>query len=152
MRAIRAVRNCRAEMNVAPSKKCTLYVATEKTDIFEAGAAYICRLAYADELVVSVTEPAGHEDMVSCVTVDAKLFLPLNQLVDFEKELARIGKELDNAQKNLTRLQSKLQNPGFLAKAPAQVVAAEQERAEKAEQLIRQLTQSRERLEKLKQN
>ena len=150
MRAIRAVRNCRAEMNVAPSKKCTLYVVTDKPEIFRTGEAYICRLAYADRLEVLGSEPEGHEDMISCVTVDAKLFLPLSELVDFEKELARIAKELDNAQKNLSRLQGKLNNPGFLAKAPEQVVAAERERAEKAEQLIRQLTQSRERLEKLK--
>ena len=150
MSAIRAVRNRRAEMNVAPSKKCTLYVATEKTDIFRAGEAYICRLAYADELIVDTAAPAGHEDMAECVTTDAKVFLPLNQLVDVDKELSRIAKEEDNARTNLDRIASKLRNPGFLAKAPEQVVAAERGRAEKLEQMIAQLTESRERLEKLK--
>ena len=150
MNAIRAVRNRRAEMNVAPSKKCTLYVATEKTDIFRAGEAYICRLAYADGLVVDTAAPEGHEDMAECVTTDAKVFLPLNQLVDVDKELARIGKDIDNAQKNLDRIASKLANPGFLAKAPEQVVAAERGRAEKLEQMLAQLAESRARLEKLK--
>ena len=150
MNAIRAVRNRRAEMNVAPSRKCTLYVTTDKTDIFSAGEAYICRLAYADSLVVSLDAPEGHEDMAECVTTDAKLFLPLNQLVDVDKELARINKEADNAQKNLDRINLKLGNPGFLAKAPEQVVAAERDRAEKLSQMLAQLAESRARLEKLK--
>ena len=150
MNAIRAVRNRRAEMNVAPSKKCSLYVATEKTEIFRAGEAYICRLAYADELIVDTQVPTGHEDMAECLTTDAKLFLPLNQLVDVDKELARIAKEEDNAKKNLDRIASKLNNPGFLAKAPEQVVAAEKERAQKLEQMLSQLADSRARLEKLK--
>ena len=88
--------------------------------------------------------------MAECVTTDAKVFLPLNQLVDVDKELARIAKEADNAQKNLDRIASKLQNPGFLAKAPEQVVNAERERAAKLEQMLAQLTESRSRLEKLK--
>ena len=150
MNAIRAVRNRRAEMNVAPSKKCTLYVATEKADIFRAGEGYICRLAYADGLVVDADAPAGHEDMAECVTTDAKIFLPLNQLVDVDKELERITKEEDNARKNLDRINSKLQNPGFLNKAPEQVVNAERERAAKLEQMLAQLADSRARLEKLK--
>ncbi len=150
MQAIRAVRNRRAEMNVPPSKKCTLYVVTEKKRIFEAGEAFICKLAYADRLVVLGADPEGHEEMAGCVTADAKLYMPLAQLVDVDKELARIQKERTKAEGDLSRISGKLSNQGFLAKAPEAVVAAERDKAEKLKALLVQLTESEERLKKLK--
>ena len=149
MNAIRAVRNRRAEMNVPPSKKCTLYLVTEKQDIFADGAAFITRLAYADDVVISDREPEGFEEMVSCVTHDATAYMPMNQLVDAEKELARIAKEKAKAEKGLAGIQKKLSNPGFLQKAPEAVVNGEREKAAKYESLLKQLEESEARMKAL---
>ena len=148
MNAIRAVRNRRAEMNVPPSKKSTLFVATAKKDVFEQGAAFITRLAYADQVILCDAAPEGHEDMVSCVTADAEMFIPMNQLVDIEKELARIAKELEKARKNLQAIEGKLGNENFISRAPENVVNAERAKAEKAKALIAQLEESEKRLKK----
>lgn len=148
MNVIRAVRNRRAEMNVPPSKKSTLYVVTAKKDIFEQGAAFITKLAYADQMIVSDAAPAGHEDMVSCVTADAELFIPMNELVDLEKELERIGKEIEKAKKNLQSIEGKLTNENFVSRAPEAVVNAEKEKAEKARSLLTQLEEAKKRLQK----
>ena len=149
MQAIRAVRNRRAEMNVPPARRTTLYIVTEKQDLFSAGIPFITRLAYAERVVVLAEEPEGHGSMVSCVTHDAKLFLPMEELVDVDKELARIAKEKEKVQKGLAGVQAKLGNPGFAAKAPEQVVRAEQEKAEKYAALLRQLEESEARLKDL---
>ena len=149
MNAIRAVRNRRAEMNVPPSKKSTLYIVTAKKEIFASGTGFITRLAYADQVHVSETEPEGYESMVSCVTHDAALYMPMNQLVDVEKELARLCKEREKAEKGLAGIRGKLSNPGFMAKAPEAVVKVEREKAEKYENLIRQLQESEARLRAL---
>jgi valyl-tRNA synthetase len=148
MNAIRAVRNRRADLNVPPSRKSSLYVVTEKQDIFDQGAAYITKLAYANELIVSGQAPAGHEDMVSAVTSDAVMYMPMNELVDIEKELARLAKEIEKAEKNISGLRGKLSNESFVARAPEQVVKAERERLEKAENLLQQLKESEARLKK----
>ena len=148
MNAIRAVRNRRAEMNVPPSKKSTLYVVTGKQDVFNQGAGFITRLAYADQVVVTGIAPDGHEDMVSCVTADAEMFIPMNQLVDIEKELERIAKELEKARKNLASIEGKLSNENFVSRAPENVVNAEKEKAEKARALITQLEEAEKRLKK----
>ena len=149
MTAIRAVRNRRAEMNVPPSKKCTLYVVTQKQDVFRSGAGFMTRLAYADNVIVTGTEPEGHETMASCVTHDATLYMPMSQLVDVAKELERIAKEREKAQKGLSGIQAKLSNPGFAAKAPEAVVNAEREKALKYESLLKQLEESEQRLKAL---
>ena len=149
MQAIRAVRNRRAEMNVPPARRTTLYIVTEKQDLFSAGIPFITRLAYAERVVVLGEEPEGHGSMVSCVTHDARLFLPMEELVDVDKELARIAKEKEKVQKGLAGVQAKLGNPGFAAKAPEQVVRAEQEKAEKYAALLRQLEESEARLKDL---
>ena len=147
--AIRSIRNRRAEMNVPPARRTTLYIVTEKQDLFSAGIPFITRLAYAERVVVLAEEPEGHGSMVSCVTHDAKLFLPMEELVDVDKELARIAKEKEKVQKGLAGVQAKLGNPGFAAKAPEQVVRAEQEKAEKYAALLHQLEESEARLKDL---
>ena len=149
MQAIRAVRNRRAEMNVPPSKKATLYVVTQKQDAFQEGVPFILRLAYADEVLVSGEDPKGYEDMAGAVTADARLYMPMSQLVDVTKELERIAKELEKAQKNLAATEGKLSNEKFTARAPEAVVNAEREKAEKFRALVAQLTESKARLEKL---
>ena len=142
MNAIRAVRNRRADLNVPPSRKSTLYVVTEKADIFNQGAAFITRLAYANEMIVSAEAPAGYEDMVSAVTADAAVYMPMNELVDMEKERERLNKELAKNRGFLEGQRKKLSNENFVARAPEAVVAAERERAEKLEALIANLEES----------
>ncbi len=150
MEAIRAVRNRRAEMNVPPSKKATLYVVTQKQAAFREGVPFILRLASADEVIVLEQDPVGYEDMAGAITADAKLYMPMQQLVDVAKELERVNKELEKAQKNLSGIEGKLANEKFTARAPEAVVNAEREKAEKLRTLIAQLQESKERLEALK--
>ena len=149
MNAIRAIRNRRADMNVPPSKKAALYILTSKPEVFAEGEGFMQRLAYADEVTILSNEPDNIDGMVCCTTADAKLYIPMGQLVDVAKELERIEKELEKAKKNLAGIMSKLNNENFTARAPEAVVAAEREKAEKAEALIQQLQQSEEALKKL---
>ena len=149
MNAIRAIRNRRADMNVPPSKKAALYILTSKPEVFAEGEGFMQRLAYADEVTILSNEPDNIDGMVCCTTADAKLYIPMGQLVDVAKELERIEKELEKAKKNLAGIMGKLNNENFTARAPEAVVAAEREKAEKAEALIQQLQQSEEALKKL---
>ena len=148
MNAIRAIRNRRAEMNVPPSKKATLYVLTSNPQVFTEGEGFIQRLAYADRVELLEAEPANLDGMVTCATADAKLFIPMGQLVDIAKELERITKELDKARKNLASIQGKLSNEKFTARAPEAVVNAEREKAKKAADLIASLEESEAALKK----
>ena len=149
MSAIRSIRNRRAEMNVPPSTKAALFVLTSKPQVFTEGSDFIQRLAYADQVTVIDKEPENIDKMVCCTTADAKLYIPMGQLVDVAKELERLDKELEKANKNLIVIEGKLSNENFTARAPEAVVNAEREKAEKARNLITQLMQSREALEKL---
>jgi len=149
MEAIRAIRNRRSEMNVPPSKKAALYVLTSKPDVFREGEGFIQRLAYADSVTLLDAEPADLNGMVTCATADAKLYIPMGQLVDVEKELERIAKELEKARKNLSSLEGKLGNENFTSRAPEHVVADIREKAQKARDLIAGLEQSQEAMKKL---
>ena len=149
MNAIRAIRNRRADMNVPPSKKAALFVLTSKPQVFAEGEGFIQRLAYADSVTLLEQEPENLDGMVTCATADAKLYIPMGQLVDVAKELERIGKELDRARKNLQSLEGKLSNEKFVSRAPEAVVNAEREKAQKARDLIASLEQSEEALKKL---
>lgn len=149
MEAIRAIRNRRAEMNVPPSRKAALYVLTSKPQVYQEGEGFIERLAYADRVEVLRAEPASLDGLVCCTTADAKLYIPMGQLVDVQKERERVTKELEKARKNLTSIESKLANEKFTARAPEAVVNAEREKAAKARDLIAQLEQSAQALEKL---
>ena len=149
MNAIRAIRNRRAEMNVPPSKKAALYVLTSKPEVFAEGEGFIQRLAYADQITVLDKDLENIDGMVCCTTADAKLYIPMGQLVDVAKELERIAKELEKARKNLAGLEGKLNNENFVSRAPEAVVAAEREKASKARDLITQLEESETALKKL---
>ena len=149
MNAIRAIRARRTEMNVPPSKKAALFVLTSKPQVFQEGEGFIQRLAYADSVTMLENEPQNLDGMVTCATADAKLYIPMGQLVDVAKELERIGKELEKARKNLAGIEGKLSNEKFTARAPEAVVNAEREKAQKARDLIESLRQSEEALKKL---
>ena len=145
MDAVKAVRTRRSEMNVPPSKKAHLTIATGEEAVFTAGIPFLKRLGYASE--VTVTGPSGlgsdkeeaARGVVTVITHAARIGMPLAELVDLEKEKARLAKSLKKNQAELDKLNAKLANPGFLAKAPENVVKAEQERAEKLAALIAQL-------------
>ena len=149
MEAIRAIRARRTEMNVPPSKKAALYVLTSKPQIFTEGEGFIQRLAYADAVTLLETEPENLDGMVTITTADAKLYIPMGQLVDVAKEIARITKELEAAQKFLKSLEGKLSNEKFVSRAPEAVVNAEREKAAKHRDLIAQLEQSLAAMQKL---
>ena len=148
MDAIRGVRARRAEMNVSPSKKAQLTVSTLERAVFEQGIPFLKRLAYASDVTVEGVADAGSDDamtaqgMVTVTTHAARLFMPLAELVDLEKEKARIEKELKKNRAELDKLEAKLGNPGFVNKAPAHVVEAEQDRAEKLRALLAKLEES----------
>ena len=148
MDAIRGVRARRAEMNVPPSKKAQLTVSTLERAVFEQGIPFLKRLAYASDVTVEGVADAGSDDamtaqgMVTVTTHAARLFMPLAELVDLEKEKARIEKELKKNRAELDKLEAKLGNPGFVNKAPAHVVEAEQDRAEKLRALRAKLEES----------
>ena len=147
--AITAIRARRNEMNVAPSKKVHYTIAAAQGDVFRAGVPFFARLASASDVsIVGADEVPAAEGVVEVVTHAARIFMPLFELVDFEKELARIAKEKANAEKQLAGINGKLSNPGFLAKAPEAVVSGEREKAEKLKALIEKLDASAAALKK----
>ncbi len=142
MEAVRAVRAQRAEMNVPPSKKPHLIIVTDKVNVFEAGRVYLSKLAFAGELTIGHNAPEVTDGMVTVVTDEAKLYMPLSELVDLDKERERIEKSLKKAREDLEKINAKLSNEKFTSKAPENVVNAERERADKAKALIENLEES----------
>lgn len=149
MEAIRKVRNVRTEMNVPPSKKAKiLIVATdEKIDAMEDGKDYFKSLASASEVEIQKDKSGIPEDAVSVVIDGVELFIPLDELVDFEKEKERLEKEKKKAISEIKRVEGKLNNPGFMNKAPEKLVEEEKAKKEKFEEILKTIE---ERLAKLK--
>lgn len=147
MDAIRAIRNRRAEMNIPPSKKSKVYVETAFADVFAVGSEFIKRLAYASDVEIA----DGFGDLgntVTIVTNDAKIYIPLGDLVDFEAEAKRLQKELAVAEEKLAFINKKLDNPGFVNKAPEKVVQQNRDEAAKLTEKIANLRSSLENLGK----
>ncbi len=140
MTAVRAIRNRRAEMNVPPSKKAKVYIATAHKETFEQGGVFMQKLASASE--VEIADSFDLDGAVCIVTQDAKIYIPMGELVDFEAEKARLNKELAAVQKDLDFVNNKLSNENFVAKAPANVVAAQREQAVKYAEKIAMLKES----------
>ena len=141
MGAIRAIRNRRGEMNVPPSRKAKVYIATDKKDIFELSAVFMQRLASASE--TEIGDNFDHlEDAVCIVTHDAKIYIPMGELVDYEAERKRLTKELETAQKKLDQINNKLSNPGFLSKAPENVVEGQKQEAAKLNEKVKMINES----------
>ena len=142
MDAVRAIRNRRAEMNVPPSKKAKVLILTEKKDTFSAGAGFFPKLAYASEIELIDAVPADAAKMASVVTGDAQLYMPMGDLIDFEAERARLGKEKKKVEDDIDFVMKKLNNPKFVDKAPEKVVAAEREKADKLREHLAKLEES----------
>ena len=146
MEAIKAVRNRRAEMNVPPSRKAKLYSATDKKDIFSLSSVFMQRLASASEVELGDSFDSL-DNAVSIVTHDAKIYIPMGELVDFEAERKRLLKEREACEKKLSQINGKLSNEGFLSKAPEAVIEKQKQDKAKLEEKIKMLDES---LEKLK--
>ena len=140
--AITAIRARRNEMNVAPSKKVHYTIATAHADTFARGIPFFKRLASASDVTVADANTPTPDGSIEVVTHAARVLMPLAELVDFEKELARIAKEKANAEKQLAGIENKLSNQGFIAKAPEAVVNGAREDAAKLRALIEKLDAS----------
>lgn len=144
MAAVRAVRNRRSEMNVVPSRRTKLHIATAKPDVFEEGTAVFQRLAYATE--IEVAESFDLEGAVTIVTPDAKIYIQMDELVDKAVEIARLTKELQSAEKQFATAQAKLSNEKFTGKAPANVVEGVRQNAARLQEHIALIRSSLEAL------
>ncbi len=140
MELIRGVRNRRAEMNAAPSKKAKLYIATAHPQAYETCRAILMKLAYANDMEIG--EDFQLEGAVTVVTADAKAYIPMDELVDKKAELARLQKELDNAKKQLAGVDAKLNNEKFISKAPAAIIEGARQNGEKLRERIRMIEES----------
>ena len=136
--AIKGLRNVRAEMNVPPSRKAKVisYTTTEAKDAFISGVHYIEKLASASEVSFIDDKAMVPENAVSLVVKGGELFMPLLDLVDKEKELERLNKEKKKLEGEVERIDKKLSNQGFVAKAPQAVIDGEKEKREKYQEML----------------
>lgn len=141
MVAIRGIRNRRAEMNVPPSKKAKVFVETSHVQLFENGVEFIKRLGSASDVQVA-NNFENLENAVLIITEDAKIFIPMGELIDFAAERKRLEKERETCKEKLDFIQKKLSNAGFLAKAPVAVVQGQMQDAEKLKDKIEMLSNS----------
>lgn len=142
MASIKGIRNIRSERNVPPSKKCTVYIVTAQTDVFEKGVAFYTKLASADRVVIQKDKSGIPENAVSVVSPGAELLLPFDELVDKEKELERLNKEKKRLEGEIKRVEVKLSNKGFTEKAPAAVVEEERQKGEKYKAMLKTVIDS----------
>ena len=149
MDGIRNIRNARAEMDVPPSKKAkVIIVPTEDKKLaVEATKEYFITLASASMVEIAETEENIPEDAVSVVINGAKIFIPLDELVDFEKEKERLTKEKAKLEGEIKRVNGKLSNQGFLAKAPESLVNEEKAKKEKFEEMMKSVLERLENIE-----
>ena len=140
MTAIKAVRNRRAEMNVPPSKKAKIFIETAYEKTFSEGANFFVRLASASE--VEIVKGYENDEAVAIITEDARLFIPLDQLVDFKAELQRLEKEKAGVLKEIAFVSGKLNNEKFVAKAPEALVNEQREKLAKYNEKLAMLEES----------
>ncbi len=150
MSAIVAIRNRRAEMNVPPSKKSNIIVVTDKEDIFTKGVSYFEKLAYAQNVIVQNDKNGVDANAVNIVVEGAEIFMPLGDLVDKDKELERLNKEKTKLEGEVKRVEGKLNNQGFVAKAPQKVIDEEKQKGVKYREMLNKVLQSIEDMKNLK--
>ncbi|MDO4720332.1 MAG: valine--tRNA ligase [Peptostreptococcaceae bacterium] len=148
--AIRSIRNLRAEMNVPPSKKAKLLILAkgEAKTAMELGAPYFMTLSSSSEVEFTDSEAGIPEDAVNIVLEGAKLFIPMDELVDFSKELDRLSKERAKLESEIKRVEGKLSNAGFIAKAPSDLVEEERAKKLKFEETLRSVLETIAKIEK----
>jgi len=138
MAAVRAIRARRAEMNVPPSKKATLFVETERRSLFEKGIPFFRRLASVGD----VSFDLAPDDVVTLITSEARLSIPLGDIIDIGAERARLVTERENLLEEIKRVEDKLSNPGFLQKAPVAVVEEERKKGVQYTEMLKRVEQS----------
>ena len=139
---IKAVRAMRSEMNVHPAKKTSMVIETAHPAAFEKGSAYLARFAFATDVTLTAHYDGPTDGMVTVATPDARGFIPMMELIDREKELARLNKELAKAEKETGMFQNQLSNAKFVEKAPAQLVEATRAKLAAAEEKAAKIRQS----------
>jgi valyl-tRNA synthetase len=147
--AVRNIRNLRAEMNVAPSRKASVYVVSEDAnvcDTFRKGSVFFATLAYASDVIIQPDKTGIADDAVSTVIPQAVIYMPFADLVDIDKELERLGKEQKRLTGEIKRCEGMLGNEKFVAKAPAAKIAEEKEKLAKYTDMLKQVE---ERLQQL---
>ncbi len=149
--AVRGIRTVRTSMNVAPSKKATVYVVTEEEEvrkIFENSKVFFAMLAFASEVFIQSDKTNIAEDAVSAVIHRAVIYMPFAELVDIEKEIARLEKEQERLKKELARVNGMLGNERFVSKAPEEKIAEEREKLVKYTEMMEQVEKRLEQLQK----
>ena len=149
--AVRNIRNVRAEMNVAPSKKAKVYVVTENEEvknIFENGKVFFATLGYASEVIIQADKSGIDDDAVSTVIHNAVIYMPFAELVDIEKEIERLKKEEERLNGELKRVNGMLSNERFISKAPEAKINEEKAKLEKYTQMMEQVKARLAQLEK----
>lgn len=151
MDVIKSVRNIRAEMDVASSQKAKLILVVDESDkhIFERGKLYFEKLAYASQVVIQEDEEGIPASAASAVTAKAQIFIPLEELIDFEKEMERLNKEKQTLEKELARAEGKLSNENFVKKAPAAIVEEERKKKAKYQDMMNKVLERIEALKKM---
>ncbi len=149
MNAISAVRNRRAEMNVPPSKKAKTIIVTDEVYTFTKGSVFFEKLASASEVEVRTDKSGIDPNAVNVVVPSAEIFLPLDELVDKEKELQRLNDEKKKLEGEIKRVEGKLSNQGFVAKAPQKVVDEEKAKGEKYKEMLEKVLESIKAMEKI---
>lgn len=132
MSVIKSIRNIRSEMNVSHGKKTVIYIDSDNLEICKVLKKYeniICKMAYAKS--VEINSDRGDEKLVSAVNDYVKIYIPVDELVDREEEIARLNKELESVNKQLLQAESRLKNEKFLSKAPKEIVDGARELANK---------------------
>lgn len=138
MELIRAIRNIRAEMNVPPSRKTSITVVVKEEDeeICVEASKYIARLCGGENIIVQTGKEGIQKDAVSVVTKFAEAYMPFEQLVDLKQERERLAKEIAFVESEVKRAEGKLNNSGFVDKAPPEVVEAEREKLKSNSEML----------------
>ena len=127
MDMIKGIRNIRAEMNVAPSKRIHITVKTEKEELIKSGEGYLAKLAGVEKVIYDAAYVPGKKES-TVVTAAAEIYIPLGDLIDYDKEIERLEKEKASLEKEIAKSKGMLNNPGFVSRAPENVVNAERDR------------------------
>ena len=139
---IKAVRTIRAEMNVHPAKRTSMIIETDDLNAFRRGGEYLAKFAFATDVSLTEKYTGDTTGMVQVITHAARGFIPMMELIDREKELARLGKEKTVAEKDIAMFSRQLSNEGFVNKAPAQVVEEIRQKLARAEEKLARVEES----------
>ncbi|MGN0652172.1 MAG: class I tRNA ligase family protein, partial [Gemmiger sp.] len=143
---IKAVRATRSDMNVHPARKTSMIIETARPEAFQKGEAYLARFAFATDVTLTEKYEGSAEGMATVATPAARGFIPMMELIDREKELARLNKELAKAEKEADIFRNQLGNPKFVERAPEKLVAETRAKLSAAEDKLANLRQSIEAL------